>query len=167
MSAQATKLIKRLNSINFNDKLYQNAFSNIVETMRDVWKIFNNDNTTWKDIIHYPIQSSLRNIKLGKTFNEAKNSIFDFIVGGINFGSITYEKSDYDIRESANGVMILNINNQIIYCYYKINMGGCPTCGLDWQNDTPDIELYMASNIEETVNYCMSSHERSIALDVL
>jgi hypothetical protein len=56
--------------------------------------------------------------------------------------------------------MILNVENVEIMCYYKIDPGGCPTCGYDTEIGNPTlVELYMSNNIDDLVNYCMSTSE--------
>jgi hypothetical protein len=56
--------------------------------------------------------------------------------------------------------MILNVENVEIMCYYKIDPGGCQTCGYDIEIGNPtDVELYISNNIDDLVKYCMSIND--------
>ena len=124
------------------------------------------NNVCWKDIIKYSLGSEYYNsYQLGKLFKLSNNGIYDFIVSGVSFDGLPYsEDISYLIRESQHGIIILKIANEIIFCYYKINMGGCGSCGLGMKYGKPnEVSLYMSEDIESIVKYCMSVVERECA----
>jgi hypothetical protein len=117
-------------------------------------------NVIWKDIIKYSIHStSLQDLKLEKLFNESTNGMYDYIISGQTYGEL--DDGYYSKTESECGIMLLSVNELRIYCYYKIDMGGCPTCGFGMEEGNPtDISLYMAETIEDLITYCMSEYDR-------
>lgn len=157
-----TELVNKIENENFEDKKIKDVFlKEIVETtFKKKWNIFNN--VYWRDILKYSLNSpSCKSLKLGQLFKNSPNGIYDFIVSGISFGGIPYNNSPYyGARNSQQGIMLLNVNNIRIYCYYKFNMGGCPTCGMDPYKEPVELYIYVAENIDGIVNYCMSEKDR-------
>lgn len=156
-------LINEITKINFNSPKIKNYFikNSIEDNFKRTWGVF--DKVYWKDIIKYSICSSAcKDYKLGKLFKQSPNGIYDFIVGGYSFDSLRFDEESYRPYASEHGIMVLNIHNLDIYCYYKIDMGGCPTCGLGIQYSHPYyLVLYMSFSIDGLVQYCMSEFERN------
>ena len=155
-------LINTIKQLDFKDvKIKTKFFKKHIEyNFKNRWGVFNN--VCWKNIIKYSLGSEYYKFyQLGKLF-KSKNGIYDFIDSGISFSGLPYSKNYYYVtQESEYGIMILNIKNETIYCYYKINMGGCPSCGLDMNYGNPDeLCLYISEDIESIVKYCMSEVER-------
>ena len=159
-------LINTIKQIDFNDvKIKTDFFEKHIEYyFKERWGVF--DNVCWKDIIKYSLGSEYYNsYQLGKLFKSSRNSIYNFIVSGVSFYGLPYGKNIYYVtQESEHGIMILKIENEIVFCYYKINMGGCDTCGLGMEYGKPiEVSLYMSEDIESIVKYCMSEVERECA----
>jgi len=60
---------------------------------------------------------------------------------------------------------MLNINNEAIYVYYLIDMGGCGTCGMGMKPGCPDdVKLYVSKTIKDIIYYCMTNSARISAI---
>ena len=157
--SQIENTIQKLKKINFDSQSIKTYFlEHSVKKFKEDWSVFKN--VIWKDIIKYSIHSnSLQSLKLGKLFKESTNGIYDYIISGQNYGELV--DGHYSKAESECGIMLLIVNELRIYCYYKIDMGGCPTCGFGMEEGNPtDITLYMAETIEDLITYCMSDYDR-------
>ena len=156
-------LIYEIKNINFKTSEIKNNFieDSVEYTFKKFWGVF--DKVSWKDIIKYSICSTdCKYYKLGKLFKQSPNGIYDFIVSGYSFGPINNSDNYYGSTGSEHGIMILNVHDIDIYCYYKIDMGGCPTCGYDIVYSEPEyVELYMSFTIDGLVEYCISEFHRN------
>lgn len=153
------RLIKELKKIDFEEKpLKEHFFGQTIKWIFKELSIF--ENVIWKDIIKYSLNSELKDLKLGQTFKDSPNGMYDYIMSGYSFGQLN--NGDYNVVNSDYGIMVLKIHDNNIYCYYKIDAGGCPTCGYYYDNEEPitDKSLYMSETIEDIVKYCMSDFER-------
>ena len=158
-------LINTIKQLDFKDVKIKTIFfeRQIEYYFKQCWGVFDNDYVCWKDIIKYSLGSEYyKAYQLGKLFKSSPNGIYDFIDSGVSFYGLPYSENIYYLTEqSQHGIIVLNIASETIYCYYKINMGGCDTCGLGMIYGKPDeATLYMSEDIESIVKYCMSEVER-------
>lgn len=156
------KLVYFMNNINFDEFKIKNDFieNHVKREFQSNWGVFNN--VCWKDIIKYSLGSEFyQYYNIGKLFKA--NGIYDFIVSGISFNKLN-DTNYMDLAESEHGILLFDIKQEIIYGYYKINMGGCPTCGLNMVYGYPyEVSLYISQDIEGIIKYCMTDAERTIA----
>ena len=158
-------LINNLKSIDFTSEFIKKEFE---ITIND-WKSYNLfKNTFWRSILSYSFHDNfVKYLKLGKTFKNSENGIYDFIISGYSFGNYDDDGLSFD---PEHGIMYLNINKHEIFCYYKTSKGGCPTCGFISDSDDDNINdtiLYMSNNIEDLVNNCMTEREINEIYDTI
>ncbi len=144
-------IVKHTNKLDFNQK---------DDNWLRKWNVFNN--IKWKNCIKFSLidSTNCKDIKYGKLFNESHDGIYDFATGIIPFGNLSYNINSINVC-SQHGIIVLNIDYLKIYCYYWVNMGGCPSCGMDSIIGKPyDVKLYMCESIEGIISYCMSEFDR-------
>ena len=153
------KIINFLNNQDFDDEYFTYEFIETTKkTWKNTWYIFNND-SNWKNII----KSCLLNLsikELSIIFKNSPNSIYDFIVGGCSFGSV-YIGYSSSFNHSDTGVMLLQIENNLIYCYYKIVMNKGSIFMKDNDERRPyELTLCLADNINDLVEHCIPDDDK-------
>jgi len=165
------KLIQKLKCIRFDDKKVKDTFLDFMHNnVKDCWDPFRD--VVWKDIIYYSIHfPKNKDLKLGKWFKESQNGIYDFITSGFSFGRLEFYETYSYIFNSNHGIMLLKIHDEQLFCYYKINMGGCHTCDYDtgtsmgFDKGYPvHVSLYISTSMDDLVKYCMTKYERKLIL---
>ena len=160
-SLEALNVCSQKDIINFIIKNVQKLdFTQKDDSWLREWNVF--DNINWKKNIRFSLTDSklCKNIKYGKLFKSSPNGIYDYTTGIVPLGAALYAKNSH-IVVSEHGIIVLNINSLQIYCYYWVDMGGCPTCGMDSGDNGPyEIKLYMCESINGLVTYCISKFER-------
>lgn len=137
----------------FNFTIWNGNFHYFMHKCKEDWHVF--DNICWKDTLKYALGSEhYRRLNIGKTFKQ--RGIYTFIVGGLSF----------DVTETTDdGIMLLNVDGEKIYCYYDIDMGGCPSCGLGMEIGKPqEVSLYLSEDINGLIMYCMKDTKRERAI---
>lgn len=154
-------IINSLKLINFDEEQIKNEFKEHIDSVwKERWLLF--DNVIWRYVIEYCLINSehCKTIKLGKLFKNSNNGIYDYIKSGISLGQIRIN-DDILRQDSDQGLIVLDINSKEIFCYYKIDMGGCPTCGYDFVEGVPDLlELYFCDNKYDLIEYCITEYDR-------
>lgn len=159
------QVINLLKSINYHDKFRLNDVTRKMYNYFKEYDVFKN--IKWNEVIKYSLNANnIRSMKLGKIFKSSENSIYKYIVSGLCAND--YNDYYHQTYCAQHGIMLLNVNKTFIYCYFKVDPGGCPTCGLDIEIGNPEeVILYMSNTIDELVIQCMSNSERERMLTFL
>lgn len=163
ITGQRLVLANKIKELDF--EMFKGRFE---EGTIDSWKTdeqFHKD-IVWKDVIKYSFHDNItKNLKLGNKIKNSPNVIYDFIISGYSFGEYIDDIGS-EWYNSDHGIMILKVDGFDVYCYYKTTPGGCPSCGLKFdENDKGYTELYMTYDIDNIVLGCMNEREINYTLD--